>query len=69
MGGGFREQPPEYCTVSKTVKKDIPMILSLCVSLNEIVEQGRDFPWPREAVPVLSHNQDTPPEGYGRGGR
>lgn len=47
MGGGFREQPPEYCTVLKTAQKDVPMILFLCVSLNEIVEQGRDFPWPR----------------------
>jgi hypothetical protein len=25
----------------------VPMILSLCVSIKEIVEQGRDFPWPR----------------------
>lgn len=47
MGGGFREQPPECCTVLKTVKKDIPMILSLCVSIKEIVELGRDFPWPK----------------------
>jgi hypothetical protein len=28
-------------------KTGVPMILSLCVSIKEIVECGRDFPWPR----------------------
>lgn len=27
----------------------VPMILFLCVSIKEIVELGRDFPWPRPA--------------------
>ena len=28
-------------------KTGVPMILSLVVPIKEIVERGRDFPWPR----------------------
>lgn len=52
------EQPPEYCTVSKTAQKDVPMILPLCVSIKMIVELGRDFPWPRpEFCPRCKSNR------------
>ena len=39
-------------------EKGIPMILSLCVSINMIVELGRDFPWPRpESCPRCHGNR------------
>lgn len=30
--------------------KGVPMIVPFCVSIKEIVQQGRDFPWPRPRV-------------------
>lgn len=44
------ELPPEPCTGHEALEKDIPMIFSVLVSIKEIVERGRDFPWPRPAL-------------------
>lgn len=47
VGGGLWELPPEPCTGLVALQKDVLMIFSVLVSLKEIVERGRDFPWPR----------------------
>jgi hypothetical protein len=41
------ELPPDTCTGLLALQKDILMIFSVLVSIKEIVERGRDFPWPR----------------------
>jgi hypothetical protein len=50
VGGGLTELPPDTCTGLLALQKDILMIFSVLVSIKEIVERGRDFPWPRPAV-------------------
>ena len=44
------ELPPEACTGFSALQKDILMIVSVLVSIKEIVERGRDFDWPRPEV-------------------
>ena len=41
------ELPPEPCTGLEARQKVFSMIFFVLVSIKEIVEQGRDFPWPR----------------------
>lgn len=44
------ELPPEPCTGREALQKDVLMIFPVLVSIKEIVERGRDFPWPRPEV-------------------
>ena len=44
--------------------KGVPMILSLCVSIKEIVERGREFPWPRPDSCPQCHGNRVWGHGY-----
>jgi len=44
-----RSYRPKYVRALRPQKGD-HMIVFLCVSIKEIVEQGRDFPWPRPEI-------------------
>jgi len=41
------ELPPEARTGPEDPRKGECMILSLCICLKDIVQKGRDFPWPK----------------------
>ncbi len=49
-GGSLTQPPPEACMGFVALQKDILMIFFVAVSIKEIVENGRDFPWPRLEV-------------------
>jgi hypothetical protein len=49
-GGGLTELPPEPCTGLAALQKAVLMIVSVLVSIKEIVAKGRDFEWPRPEV-------------------
>lgn len=46
----FGSYRPNHVRALKALQKDVLMIVSVFVSIKEIVERGRDFPWPRPAV-------------------
>ena len=45
-------------------KTGVPMILSFCVSIKEIVEQGRTFAWPRPRVCPRCHGDRVWGHGF-----